>query len=178
MQHTIARTAGTAGGLAWLVRLGLDLAGALGAATSDVLWWVGAVLLVVAVLDVGLGLVPRAPGWLRAVVAVGSVSLAASVVAVLHGGGDGVTVDGALGVLAVAVFGSRLVAGLRREARARTAERAAAEVSAASAEAASRSAGSGSSPAPGAPPGTPGAPAPGRRAAPTGKRRSAGAHAR
>lgn len=112
--RTLAGLAGVLGGLLWLVRLGLDLAGALEGDVSPVLLWSGAALLVVAVLEIGLGLVARAPVWLRVVVAVGVVALAASLVAVLHGGGDGVTVDGALGLVAVVVCARRLRTQRRR----------------------------------------------------------------
>lgn len=122
MLHVLARVAGLLGGLAWLARLGLDLAGSLDDAVSDALLWGGAALLAVAVLDVGLGLVPRAPGWLRAVVAIGSVALAGSLVAVLHGDGDGVVVDGVVGAVAVVVLGLRLLRGGRPGSAGRAAE--------------------------------------------------------
>ncbi|NYG54788.1 hypothetical protein [Nocardioides perillae] len=122
MLHVLARSAGLLGGLAWVARLILDRTGSLGASASDALLWGGAALLAVAVLDVGLGLVPRAPVWLRVVVALGSVALAGSVVAVLHGDGDGVVVDGVVGALAVVVFALRLVRGVRSRSEGSAAE--------------------------------------------------------
>lgn len=116
--RTLAGLAGVLGGLLWLVRLGLDVAGRLEPAASQALLWSGAALLVVAVLELGLGLVARAPVWLRAVVAVGVVALAASVLAVLHGDGDGVVVDGAIGLVAVVACARRL--RVQRRARAAT----------------------------------------------------------
>lgn len=112
--RALTHGAGVLGGLLWVLRLVLDLAGALGDTASDALLWTGAALLAVAVLELGLGLVGRAPVWLRAVVAVGAVALATSVVAVLHGDGDGVVVDGVLGLVAIAVS-VRLLVRRRRE---------------------------------------------------------------
>jgi hypothetical protein len=120
--RTLAGIAGVLGGLLWLARLALDLARSLEDDASSVLLWSGAALLVAGVLEIGLGLVARAPVWLRAVVAVGVVALAASLVAVLHGGGDGVVVDGALGLVAVVVC-ARRVRIQRRRARSAAAAR-------------------------------------------------------
>lgn len=111
--RTLASSCGLLGGAAWVTRAALDLAGALASTVDAVLLWSGASLLAVAVLGLGLGLVERAPLWLRAVVAVGVVALSASVLLVLHGDGDGTWVDGVVGAAAMVLSVVALVRRVR-----------------------------------------------------------------
>ena len=117
MVRSLAQVAGVLGGLLWVLRLVVDRAVGVGPTTSAALLAAGAVLLAVAVLELGLRLVDRAPGWLRVVVAVGVVALTVSVVIVVRGSGESVVVDGALGVLGAVVCGL----ALRRRGGARAA---------------------------------------------------------
>ena len=87
------------GGLCWV-----------GARWIDVLAWVGAVLLGLAVVAAGTGLVSRSAVWLRVVAGLGCLALAGSVVQVLRDslGDDTVlTVGGVVAVIAGAVVLSR-----------------------------------------------------------------------
>lgn len=113
-----AAVAGLLGGLCWLA------AHVLGAETP--LTWVGGALLALALLGVGAGVVSRSATWLRVVVAVCLLALAASVLEVLRDAGDPVVVDVALGVLAAAVSVVVLVRRPRGRADRRAAGRPAA----------------------------------------------------
>ncbi len=95
------------GGACWVLR---SVAGA------EVLYPVGLVLLGVTALLSGLAAVPNAPGWLQAIVVVGSVGLFWSVTMTLHSATSDATVDLVLGVLAILVFGYYATA-LRRAER-------------------------------------------------------------
>lgn len=102
--RTVAAVAGLLGGLCWM-----------GALWVDPLRVVGAVLLAVAVLGAGAGLVSRSAVWLRVIVAVCFLALVASVLQVLRDNVD----EGV--VLAVAGAAAALVAVIalaRRPARA------------------------------------------------------------
>lgn len=105
MVRRVPALAGLVGGLAWIV------AALVGSGTpADVLVWAGAVLLAVAALAAGAGLVGAAT-WLRVIVAVGFLLLSASVVAVLldSAGDRGVhAVLGALAALAAVLVLGRL----------------------------------------------------------------------
>lgn len=98
----IARWAGLAGGLLWLARFVLDLAGQDGA-LLDVLHWVGLVLLASWLVSTGAGLVSRSATWLRAIVAVALPLLVWSVLEVLHPAGDPVAIDGVVGLVVAAL---------------------------------------------------------------------------
>ena len=101
--RAFAGVAGVLGGACLLARL--FLAGG----SEDLVWIVGVGLLIVSVLVAGLLLVPRSPGWLQVIVAVGCVGLAISVVAAIRGEGDPETVDALVGGAAVP-FGIVLLA--------------------------------------------------------------------
>ena len=94
----VAAVAGVLGGLCWV-----------GA------WWVGAlapvgaVLLAVAALGAGAGLVSRSTQWLRILVAVCFLALVGSVVEVLRENGDDQVVLAVVGVLA-AIVGAAVLA--------------------------------------------------------------------
>jgi hypothetical protein len=88
--RTAAATAGLLGGLCWV-----------GALWSDALVWVGGVLLGLAVLGAGAGLVRRGAVWLRLIVAVCFLALVGSVIQVLRDNLDQTLVFAVAGVAAV-----------------------------------------------------------------------------
>jgi hypothetical protein len=87
-----AAAGGLLGGLCWV-----------GALWADALVWAGAVLLGLAVLGTGAALVSRSAMWLRVIVAVCFLALAASVVQVLRDNLDEGIVLAAAGAVAVIV---------------------------------------------------------------------------
>ena len=87
-----ATVAGLLGGLCWVAALWVD-----------VLAWVGAVLLAVAVLGAGAGLVSRSAVWLRCIVAVCFLALVGSVVQVLRDSLDDRAVLAVAGAVAFVV---------------------------------------------------------------------------
>ncbi|WP_067439602.1 hypothetical protein [Nocardioides jensenii] len=86
---------GFLGGVCLVVRHFLD---------NDVLQWLGFGLLGVAALSIGLMLVPKAPVWLQAIVGLGVVGLAGSVLVTLHSELDADSVDLVIGIVAVLLF--------------------------------------------------------------------------
>lgn len=90
--RAVAAVAGLLGGLCWV-----------GALWVDVLAPVGAVLLAIAVLGAGAGLVSRSAVWLRVIVAVCFLALVGSVLQVLRDSLDPEAVLAAAGVVAVVV---------------------------------------------------------------------------
>lgn len=97
--RTGAAVAGLLGGLCWVVALWVDAFA-----------WVGALLLAVAVLGAGAGLVSRSAVWLRCIVAVCFLALVGSVVQVLRDGLDDrvvLTVCGAVAFVVAAVVLTR-----------------------------------------------------------------------
>ena len=116
--RAIARWAGLVGGLAWLTRYLLDLAGA-GQSILSVLYWLGLVLLFAAMASMGAGLVSSSATWLRAIVAVAFPLLVWSVLEVLHPSGNAYAIDGVFGLLA-AVIAAVPIAKAPRERRPRT----------------------------------------------------------
>ncbi|NHC24272.1 hypothetical protein G6553_13960 [Nocardioides sp. IC4_145] len=105
----LARSAGALGGLVWLVRWPLG-----NGAAADTAYWFGLVALAVSLAAYGAALVKV--GWLQVVVALALPVLVWSVLEVLRGDGDGLAVDGVVGLvlLVVAVTGlARPRAGLR-----------------------------------------------------------------
>ena len=100
--RAIARWAGLVGGLAWLARYLLDLAGA-GQSILSLLYWVGLLLLFAAMASMGAGLVSAT--WLRAIVAVAYPLLVWSVLEVLHPVGNPYAIDGFFGLLAAVIAG-------------------------------------------------------------------------
>ena len=94
--RALACAAAVLGGACWVLRYVTD---------AEVLYWAGLALLAVTALLAGLAAVPKAPAWLQAIVAVGSVGLFWSVTMTLHSAAADATVDLMLGVLAIVVFG-------------------------------------------------------------------------
>jgi hypothetical protein len=101
--HTLARGSGLVGGLCWLARFVLDLNGSGTGGAADVLRWTGLVLLAVALVAMGAGLVSRSAVWLRSMVAVAFPLLVWSVLEVLHPAGDPEGIDGVFGLVAMGV---------------------------------------------------------------------------
>ena len=101
--RVLAAVAGLLGGLCWVGALWVD--------SLDV---AGAVLLAIAVLGAGAGLVSRSAVWLRVIVAVCFLALVGSVLQVLRDNADPESVLAAAGVVAVL---TALVALVRRPAR-------------------------------------------------------------
>ena len=111
--RTAAVLAGLIGGLAWIVAyvlVQLDQPNA-----ADATGWAGLVLLGVATLAAGAGLVSRSAGWLRVLVAVCFTLLVWSVLQVLAEGADEQVVRAVAGAVAVVVG---LVVLARQPARA------------------------------------------------------------
>lgn len=114
--RSLTRVAGVLGGLCWIVRLLLDAVGWV-AGALDPLYWTGLVLLAIALMGAGAGLVSKSAGWLRVIVGVAVPILVWSVLEVVRNGGDALLVDAVVGfaVLVVSVIGLR---SGRRKARA------------------------------------------------------------
>ncbi|MBB6628566.1 hypothetical protein H5V45_14670 [Nocardioides sp. KIGAM211] len=118
--HTVARGSGLLGGLCWVVRLVLDLAGSGTGGAADGLYWVGLVLLAVGLAGMGAGLVSTSATWLQAIVAVAFPLLVWSVLEVLHPAGNPRVIDGVLGLVVAGAAVQRLLRDRRRrEARRR-----------------------------------------------------------
>lgn len=104
--RVLASLAGVLGGACLLASALADLTGT----TGDAVRYAGFGLLAVAVLCLGLLLVPRAPVWLQAIVGLGCVGLAGSVLATVYTEMADDLVDTVLGGAAAVLF---LVLGLR-----------------------------------------------------------------
>ncbi|NYD40573.1 hypothetical protein [Nocardioides panaciterrulae] len=117
--HTLTRLAGLVGGLCWLARLLLDLAGHGAGAAAGALYWTGSLLVAVALIGAGAALVSSSASWLRAIVGVAFPLLVWSVLGVLHNAGHPQTIDGVAGLL---VAGTA-AAGLARSRPDRNADR-------------------------------------------------------
>lgn len=115
-----AATAALAGGLCWTARWGADLAGG-SPGWGEAAYWVGLVLLGLALAAVGAGLVSAV--WLQGLVGVAFPLLVWSVYAVIRGDGDGIGLDGVLGVVALLAGVAVLVASRRHRARVEAARR-------------------------------------------------------
>ncbi|MGZ4455603.1 MAG: hypothetical protein ACXVWV_06470 [Nocardioides sp.] len=111
----IARWAGVAGGLLWLVRWILDLAGTTGT-VQGLLHLTGLVLLALALAGTGAALVKTSAPWLRAIVAVAYPVLVWSVLEFLHPATNPEGIDGAFGLVVAVLFAAGLVRA-RRGAR-------------------------------------------------------------
>ena len=94
--RALACAAALLGGACWVVRFFTDV---------EVLYWAGLVLLTLTALLAGLAAVPKAPIWLQGIVAIGSVGLFWSVTLTLYSAAADASVDLAIGVLAILVFG-------------------------------------------------------------------------
>ena len=97
--RALACVAAIIGGSCWIARLAFE------GSAADVAFWVGAVLLGVATLVLGVQTAPRAPGWLQAIVGIGAVALAGSVLAIVRAEADAAVTDAVAGGLAVLLFG-------------------------------------------------------------------------
>lgn len=106
--RSLTHIAGVLGGLFWIVRLVLDAAGVADGAL-DALYWSGLVLVAVALVGAGAGLVSKSAAWLRVIVGAAFPALVWSVLEVVRAGGDALVVDAIVGaaVLAVSVIGLR-----------------------------------------------------------------------
>ena len=107
--RTYARAAGLLGGLSWVARFVLDLNGSGAGTPSDLLQWVGLVLLAVALAALGVSLVSRSALWLRVIVGVAFPLLVWSVLEVLHPGSEPAAVDGVFGALVAVVAAAGLL---------------------------------------------------------------------
>ena len=112
--RTVTAGAGVLGGVCWLIRLVMDVAGAGDGTPSDALYWAGLVLIAVALAGVGAGLVGR-ERWLQAIVAVAFPLLVWSVLEVLHPAGNPAVIDGIFGLVVLAIGARRLLQGRERE---------------------------------------------------------------
>lgn len=92
----LAAVSGILGGLCLVVRHFV--------VNADPLMWAGFGLLGVAVLCIGLTLVPKAPIWLQLIVAVGVLGLTGSLMATLQSELDADLVDLVVGIVAVLLF--------------------------------------------------------------------------
>lgn len=98
--RAIARWAGLLGGLAWLGRYVLDLAG-FSTSMLSMAYWTGAVLLAIAIAAMGVNMVSA--NWLRLVVGIAFPLLVWSVLETLHPAGNAYFIDAAFGLLAVVI---------------------------------------------------------------------------
>ena len=97
--RALACVCGLLGGAAWVARVVLD------GGTADVLFWAGLVLLFLALVGLGTGLVSKGALWLQAIVGIAFPLLVWSVVATLHETFDPVMVDAVVGVAVAVVSG-------------------------------------------------------------------------
>jgi len=103
--YTLARLAGLVGGLCWVARLVVGGGGAVGGG----LYYLGALLVAVALAAAGAGLVSTSATWLRAIVGVAFPLLVWSVLEVLHQNGNATTIDGVVGLVVAVVAATQLV---------------------------------------------------------------------
>src|SRR6478672_2487275 len=102
--YTLARLAGLVGGLCWVARLVVGGGGAVGGG----LYYLGALLVAVALVAAGAGLVSTSATWLRAIVGVAFPLLVWSVLEVLHQNGNATTIDGVVGLVVAVVAATQL----------------------------------------------------------------------
>jgi len=102
--YTLARLAGLVGGLCWVARMVLGGEGAVGGG----LYLLGALLVAVALVAAGAGLVSTSATWLRAIVGVAFPLLVWSVLEVLHQNGSATTIDGVVGLVVAVVAATQL----------------------------------------------------------------------
>lgn len=103
--YTLARLAGLVGGLCWVARFVVGGEGAVGGG----LYYLGGLLVAVALVAAGAGLVSTSATWLRAIVGVAFPLLVWSVLEVLHQNGDATTIDGVVGLVVAGVAAAQLV---------------------------------------------------------------------
>jgi len=102
--YTLARLAGLVGGLCWVARFVAGGGGAVGGG----LYYLGALLVAVALVAAGAGLVSTSATWLRAIVGVAFPLLVWSVLEVLHQNGNATTIDGVVGLVVAVVAATQL----------------------------------------------------------------------
>ncbi|MCW2845395.1 MAG: hypothetical protein JWN22_3311 [Nocardioides sp.] len=115
--HTLARGSGLVGGLCWVARYVLDRNGSGAAGAVDALHWTGLVLLAVALVAAGAGLVSSSATWLRAIVGVALPLLVWSVLEVVHPAGDPEAIDALFGLVMAVVSVAGLLRGRSRSER-------------------------------------------------------------
>ena len=106
--RTVTMGVGVLGGVCWVLRLVLDVAGSGNGAFLDVLEWAGLVMVGVALAALGAGLVGKSELWLRVIVALAFPLLVWSVLEVLRPAGNPAVVDGLLGAVVLATCARRL----------------------------------------------------------------------
>ena len=95
--RAVALVSGVVGGLCWSTRLVLDLTETGGTGLLDALHWAGLVLLAVAMVGFGAGLVSSSAAWLRVIVGIAFPALVWSVLEVFRPAADTEVVDGVFG---------------------------------------------------------------------------------
>ena len=115
-QWKLIRISGVLGGLFWLGQAAVSGYDAAQAAVNA-LYWGGAVLILVALVGLGAGLVSGAP-WLRLVVGLCVPLLVWSILSILHAEVSDAVVDGGFG-LALALFCTASLLGGSKEDQAR-----------------------------------------------------------
>jgi len=106
---TLTRLAGLAGGLCWLARLLLFIAGHGSGFGASALFWLGSMLIGAGLVGAGASLVSSSATWLRLIVGVAFPLLVWSVLQVVHDVADPRAVDGVLGVVFAALAARALV---------------------------------------------------------------------
>jgi hypothetical protein len=113
--RTLALVAGVLGGLVWLARTVLHLVG-VDSGLVDVAYWVGLLLLAVALAGFGTDLVSKGAVWLRAIVAVAFPALVWSVLEAVDPGIEPSVVDGLAGLVVLVLSVRQVRAGRRARA--------------------------------------------------------------
>lgn len=108
--RAVALVSGVAGGLCWSTRLVLHLTETAGTGLLDALGWAGLVLLAVAMVGFGAGLVSSSAAWLRVIVGIAFPALVWSLLEVFRPVADTEVVDGVFGGIVLVLC----LAGLRR----------------------------------------------------------------
>ena len=114
--RTLVRVAGVLGGLCWAGQAAVNKYDAAGAAVNA-LYWGGGLLILVAIVGLGAGLVSGAP-WLRLLVGLCFPLLVWAVLEVLHEGASDNIVDGGFGIVLALVCAASLLGGPAKEERA------------------------------------------------------------
>lgn len=112
--RALACAAALMGGACWIARALLE------DQPREIAFWAGGALLAIGIFGLGLQAVPRAPRWLQAIVGLGSVALALSLLVTVRAEADPVLVDAVAGGLAGGLFAVLAVVWFgRRERRPR-----------------------------------------------------------
>ena len=114
MSHkTLIRLAGVAGGLCWLAQAAVNGYDAAENAVNA-LYWGGGVLILVALVGMGAGLVSGAP-WLRLVVGLCVPLLVWSILSILHAEAPDSVVDGGFGLALALICSASLLGGASKD---------------------------------------------------------------